>query len=62
MRTCTVEATDAGGIGDKDGISAADEKAALHDADNPPDALIHPRWIDNGIEAAIENAIPVIGD
>ena len=57
-----VEAMDAGGIGDEDRIGAADEQAALDDADDAADALLQPRRIGDVAEAAVEHAIAAVGD
>src|SRR6185312_6092083 len=62
MGARAVEALDAGRVGDEDRIGAADEKAALDDANDAPDALFQPRRIGDRSEAAIDNAIAAIRD
>src|ERR1700722_16874728 len=51
-----------GRVGDKYGIGAADEKAALDDADDASDAVVEMRRIRNAPEVAVEDVIAVIGN
>ena len=62
MGAGAIEAVDAGRIGDKDRIGAADEKPAFHHADDAPDALVQSRWIGDAPEVAVENAVAAVGD
>src|SRR5438093_4840071 len=62
MTPRAVEPMHAGCIGDEDRIGPADEEPAFDHSDNAPDALLQPRWIGNGTEAAVENAISTVGD
>src|ERR1700722_12032393 len=62
MGACTIEAVDAGRIGNKDRVGAADEKPAFHHADDSADALIQSRRIGDAAEVAVENAVAAVSD
>ena len=62
MSARAVEAMDAGGVGHKDRIGAADKKTAFHHADDPPDAFVQSRRIGDAAEIAIKNAVAAVGN
>ena len=62
MGARAVQPVDAGRVGDKDRIGAADEQAAFHHTDDVPDALLQPRRIGDAAEIAIDDAVAAVGD
>src|SRR5260370_31611631 len=62
MGARAVEAVDAGGVGDKDRIGAADEKAALDHPHDAPHALLPARRVRDKTEAAVKNSIAAVRD
>src|SRR5262249_2197714 len=62
VRAGAVETMDTGRIGDEDRIGPADEQAALDHPDDASNALLEPRRIGDGAEAAVENSVAAIGD
>ena len=62
MPARAVEAVDAGGVGHKDRIGAADEKPAFHHTDDSPNAPLQSRRIGDATEIAIKNAVAAVGN
>src|ERR1700733_148757 len=53
---------DPDGVGDEYPIGSMDEEATFDHTDDTPDALLQLRWVDDGIEPAIKEAIAAVGD
>jgi hypothetical protein len=62
VRAGAVETVDAGCVGNKNRISAANEQAAFDHPDDVPNALLQSGRIADLIEVAIENAVATVGD
>ncbi len=62
MGARAIEAMDAGRVGHENRIGPTDEEAAFDHPDDAPDALLQPRRIGDGAEAAIENSVAAVGD